>query len=75
MQSAVPRDFLQTPGNYYLSLTIGEIQRLKKFTVKKLLQFLKVLTAKLSIFKNKRTSHQEILKSLQIAVLLQNKID
>ena len=32
----LPRDFLQTPGNYYLSLTITKIQRLKKFTVKKI---------------------------------------
>ena len=27
----LPRDFLQTPGNYYLSLTVAKIQRLKKF--------------------------------------------
>ena len=31
----LPRDFLQTLGNYYLSLTIDKIQKLKNFTVKK----------------------------------------
>ena len=30
VKGALPRDFLQTPGNYYLSLTIAKIQRLKK---------------------------------------------
>ena len=52
----LPRDFLQTSGNYYFSLTAAKIQRLKKFG-----QFLKALTMKLSTFKNKRTSHPEIL--------------
>ena len=27
----LPQDFLRTLGNYYLSLTIAKIQRLKKF--------------------------------------------
>ena len=57
----LPRDFLQTPGNYYLSLTITKIQRLKSSPSKKFRQFLKTLTVKLSIFKNKSTSHSEIL--------------
>ena len=37
---------------------------LKNVTVKKFGQFLKSLTMKLSIFKNKRTSHSEILIKL-----------
>ena len=57
----LPRDFLQTLGKYYWSLTIAKSHKLKKFTVKKFRQFLKALTVKLSIFKNKRTSHPEIL--------------
>ena len=52
----LPRDFLHTLGNYYLSLTIAKIQSLKKFR-----QFLKALTVKLSIFTNRRTSHPETL--------------
>ena len=35
----LPRDFLQTLGNYYLSLTIAKIHRLKN---KKFRQFLKL---------------------------------
>ena len=54
----LPRDFLQTLGNYYLSLTEAKFKVLKNFTVKKFRQFSKALTLKLSIFKNKRTSHQ-----------------
>ena len=38
----LPRDFHQTPGNYYLWLIVGKIQRLKKID-----QFLKALTMKL----------------------------
>ena len=37
---------------------------LKNFTFKKFGQFLKALTVKLSIFKNKRTSHPEILTKI-----------
>ena len=48
------RDFLQTLGNYYLSLTMAKIQRLKNFVKK--FRHLKTLTVKLSIFQNKRTS-------------------
>ena len=36
----------------------------KNFTIKKFGQFLKALTVKLSIFKNKRTSHLEILTKI-----------
>ena len=57
----LPRDFLQTLGNYYLSLTVAKIQRLKNFTIKRFRQFLKALTLKLSIVKNKRTSQPEVL--------------
>ena len=34
LAEVLPRDFLQTPGNYYLSLTSAKIQRSQKFTVK-----------------------------------------
>ena len=44
----LPRDFLQTLENYFLSLTLIKIQRLKNFTIKKFHQFLKALTMKLS---------------------------
>ena len=54
------RDFSQAPGNYYLSLTIAKIERLEKFHRLKNKSILKALTVKLSIFKNKRTSHPEI---------------
>ena len=54
------RDFHQTLGNYYLSLTIAKL-KFQNFTVRKFYQFLKALTMKLSIFRNKRTSHPEIL--------------
>ena len=54
----LPRDFLQTPGNYYLPLATyycqnSKIERISQ--LKKIGQFLKVLTVKLPIFKNKRT--------------------
>ena len=49
----LPRDFLETLGNYYLSLTVAKFKVLKNFTVKKFRQFLKALNVKLSIFKNK----------------------
>ena len=52
----LPKEFLQTLGSYYLSLTTGKIQSLEKFR-----QFLKAFTVKLSVFKNKRTSHPDIL--------------
>ena len=29
----IPKDILQTAGNYYLLLTIAKSERLKKFTV------------------------------------------
>ena len=36
----LPRDFLQTPGNYHLSLTIAKIQRIKKISpLKNLVKF------------------------------------
>ena len=57
----LPGDFLQTLGKYYLPLTIAKFKVLKNFTVKKIRQFLKALTVKLSIFKNKTTSRPEIL--------------
>ena len=57
----LPIDFLRTPRNYYLWLTIAKIQRLKNFTVEKFDQFLNASTVKLSIFKNKRISQPEIL--------------
>ena len=61
-EEILPRDFLQTPGNYYLRLTIAKIPSSKKnFTVERFGQFLKALTVKLSIFKNERTSHPELL--------------
>ena len=37
----LPRDFLQTLGNFHLWLTIAKIQRLKNFTVKKFGQLFK----------------------------------
>ena len=37
----LPRDFLQTLGNYYLSLTMAKFKVYTNFTVKKLRQFLK----------------------------------
>ena len=58
----LPRDFFQTPGNYYLSPAIAKIERLKKISrLKKFGQFLRALTVNFSIFKNKKTSHLEIL--------------
>ena len=57
----LPRDFRQTLGKYYLPLTTARFKVLKNFTVQKFRQFLKALTVKLSIFKNKTTSHPEIL--------------
>ena len=51
----LPRDLLRTLGNYYFSLTIAKIQRLKNFIVKKFRLFLRALTVKLLVFKNKRT--------------------
>ena len=57
----LPRDFRQTLGKYYLPLTIAKFKVLKNFTYKKFRQFLKALTVKLSIFKNKTTSHPEIV--------------
>ena len=57
----LPRDFRQTLGKYYLPLTIAKFKVLKHFTVKKIRQFLKALTVKLSTFQNKTTSHPEIL--------------
>ena len=53
-------DNKQTQGNYYLWLTIAKIQRLESFIVKKFGQCLNALTVKLSVLKNKRTSHPEI---------------
>ena len=38
----LPRDFLLTLGNYYLSLTAAKIQSLKNFTVKKFVNFYKI---------------------------------
>ena len=73
----ITRDFLQTLGNYYLSLTIAKFKVKKKLQLKKFRPFLKALTVKLSIFKNKRTSHPEILINVyrQLAVRLQNDIE
>ena len=62
----LPRDFLQTLGNYYLSLTKAKFKVKKNFTVKKFHQFSKALIVKLSIFKNKRTFHPEILIKVYI---------
>ena len=56
----LPRDFLQTLGNYYLWLTEANIQRSKNFTVKKFVQFLKALALKLSVFKIKVLPTQRI---------------
>ena len=50
----LPRDFVQTPGNNYLSLTMAKDQ------------FLRALTVKLSIFRNEKTSYLEILTILQM---------
>ena len=44
----LPRDFLQTLGNYYLSLTVAKIQRLKNLNFKKIREFPQALTVKLS---------------------------
>ena len=73
----LPRDFRQTLGKYYLPLTIAKFKVLKNFTVKKFSQFLKALTVKLSIFKNKTTSHPEILIKVYrlLAVRRQNDIE
>ena len=49
----LPRDFLQTLGNYYLSFTTANLKFKKNFKVKKFRQFLKTLTVKLSIFRTK----------------------
>ena len=57
----LPRDFIQTQGNYSLSLTTAKIRRYKNFKLKKFGQFLKALTMKFLISKNKRTFHPEIL--------------
>ena len=54
----LPRDFLETTTCDVLK---PKFKVLENFTVKKFGQFLKALTVKLSIFKNKRTSHPEIL--------------
>ena len=43
------------------SLVLHQPKKLGMNRIKKLLQFLKALTVKLSIFKNKRTSHPEIV--------------
>ena len=67
----LPRDYLQTLRNYCLSFTTAKF----KIHCQKFLQFLK--TVKLSIFKNKRTSHPEILIKVyrQLAGRLQNDIE
>ena len=62
----LPRDFLTTLGNYYVWLTMAKIQRLKNFTVETFGRFLNVLIMKSSVFKNKRTSHPEILIKVYI---------
>ena len=66
-EEILPRVFLQTPENYHLSLTVAKIRRLKKFHRSKIGQFLKTLTVKLSVFKNKKGfPPRDFDKSLQI---------
>ena len=49
----LPRDFLQTAGNYYYIQRLKHFKKLKNFTFKNFGNFLKALTVKLLIFKNK----------------------
>ena len=60
----LPREFLQTLENNYLSLTIAKTERFKKFHHLKIWSILKALIMKLSIF---NFPPRDFDKSLQIA--------
>ena len=66
MQRSYPAIFFKPWETITCHLLQPKFKDLKNFTVKEFRQYLIALTVKLSILKNKRTSHPDFDKHLQI---------